>query len=557
VKNSQKKANAKTVSPANPNVKDSSPVRVNRRSFLGGLGGVTAAGVAASIVGLPATAEAKEIGPEDPSQRRYNAFQRRDGAAVAEKHLPPNHPTNGDEEAYFNKIGSYSKGLPHDGLGGVTLTAYNSLIAALTSGNASDFEAIPLGGTLKLSNPQSSYAYCLEGVDSHVDVTAKPPAYASNEQGSEMAELYWMALARDVAFADYDSDSTVAAAVSDLGSFPNYQGPQPVSPDNIFRGFTPGDLVGPYVSQFLTLNIPYGSIVLPQKITTNVPGDDHMTGFLEWLNVQNGGAPSGKNAFDPTARYIRNLRDVAAFVHKDFSYEAGLNAALMLGGMAAPFDPGNPYLGYKTTSPFGTFGAPDVLDAVGRVSAAALRCVYFQKWLVHRRVRPEEYAGNVHNQILGQGSYPLPSRLLSSPVLSEIFSKYGSYLLPQAYAEGCPSHPSFPQGHGTLIGATVTVLKAFYDESFAIPNPMVASPDGLSLVAYNGTLTVGNELNKLAANIARARDGAGVHWRSDGMKGLLLGEAVAIKALKDLKANYWEPFSGFQLTKFNGRTITI
>jgi hypothetical protein len=529
--------------------------RVNRRTFLGG---VTAATVAAGLLGLPTVAEAKEIGPEDPSQRRSDEFGRRDGAAIKEKLLPPTHRTNGDEERYFNKIANFSKGLPHDVLGEVNLTAYTGLISALTSGAAADFEAIQLGGTLKFSNPQSSYAYCLEGADSHVGVTAVPPAYSSNEQGSEMAENYWMALARDVAFADFDTDSTIAAAVSDLGSFPDYQGPQPVTPDNIFRGFTPGDLIGPYVSQFLALPIPYGAMSISQQITTNVAGDDHMTSYLAWLNIQNGGAPTDKNMFDTTPRYIRNLRDVTAFVHKDFSYEAGLNAALILNGMSATVDSNNPYLSYTRQASFGTFGGPDVLDMVGRVSAAALRCVYFQKWLVHRRVRPEAYAGNVHNQVTGQGSYPLPTRLLSSPVLPAIFAKYGSYLLPMAYAEGCPSHPSFPQGHGTLAGATVTVLKAFYNESFVIPNPMVASSDGLSLVPYTGaTLTLGNELNKLAANIARARDASGVHWRTDGMKGLLLGEAMAIKVLKDLKANYWEQFAGFQLTKFNGRTITI
>jgi hypothetical protein len=173
-------------------------------------------------------------------------------------------------------------------------------------------------------------------------------------------------------------------------------------------------------------------------------------------------------------------------------------------------------------------------------------------------VRPEAYSGNVHNQLTHQASYPLPKRLLSSPVLTAIFNQFGTYLLPIAYAEGCPPHPSYPQGHGTLVGAAVTVLKAFYDESFVIANPMVASSDGLSLIPYTGaTLTIGNELNKLAANIARGRDAAGVHWRSDGMNALLLGEAVAIKILKDLKSNYWEPFAGFQLTKFNGKTITI
>jgi len=544
----------------NPQVKQTMseepiPAGVNRRSFLGG---VTAATVAAGILGLPTVAEAKEIGPENASQRRSDEFSRRDGTAIAEKLLPHIHPTNGDEERYFNKIGNFSKGLPHDVLGEVNLTAYAGLITALTSGAAGDFEAIQLGGTLKLSNPQSSYAYCLEGTDSHVGVTARPPAYASNEQGSEMAEDYWMALARDVAFADFDSDSTIASAVSDLSTFPDYQGPHPVTPDNIFRGFTPGDLIGPYVSQFLTLPIPFGAIPVPQQIITNVAGDDHMTSYLAWLNIQNGGTPTDKNVFDTTPRYIRDLRDLTAYVHKDFSYDAGMTAALILAGMGATFDLNNPYLGYKNTSPFGTFGGPDAVDMVGRVSAAALRCVYFQKWLVHRRVRPEEYAGNVHNQVTGQGSYPIPARLLSSPVLPLIFSKYGSYLLPMAYPEGCPSHPSFPQGHGTLAGATITVLKAFYNESFVIPNPMVASSDGLSLVPYTGgQLTIGNELNKLAANIARARDASGVHWRSDGMSGLLLGEALAIKVLKDLKANYWEPFAGWQLTRFNGRTITI
>jgi hypothetical protein len=559
VKNSEKVSSRET-SNANPQAdqtieKAGRGGQVNRRSFLGG---VTAATVAAGFLGLPTIAEAKEIGPENPVQRRMDEFNRRDGDAVAERLLPPKHRTNGDEERYFNKIANFSKGLPHDVLGEVNLGAYTGLISALTSGAASDFEAIQLGGALKLSNPQSSYAYCLEGADSHMGVTAMPPTYAGNEQGSEMAEDYWMALARDVAFADYDTDPTIAATVADLGTFPDYQGPQPVTPDNIFRGFTPGDLIGPYVSQFLALPIPYGALTVPQQITTNVAGDDHMTSYLAWLNIQNGGAPTDKNVFDPTPRYIRNLRDLTAFVHKDFSYESGLNAAVILGGMGATLDPNNPYLSYTTTSAFGTFGAPDVLDMVGRVSAAALRCVYFQKWLVHRRVRPEEYGGNVHNQVTGQGSYPIPARLLSSPVLQAIFDKYGTYLLPMAYAEGCPPHPSFPQGHGTLVGATVTVLKAFYNESFEIPNPVVASSDGLSLEPYTGgPLTIGNELNKLAANIARARDASGVHWRSDGMKGLLLGEALAIKILKDLKANYWEQFAGFQLTKFNGRTIII
>ena len=85
----------------------------------------------------------------------------------------------------------------------------------------------------------------------------------------------------------------------------------------------------------------------------------------------------------------------------------------------------------------------------------------------------------------------------------------------------------------------------------------MASSDGLSLVPYAGPdLTLGGELDKLAANIALGRDTAGVHWRSDGIEGLALGEAVAI-VLSDLRTTLTESFGGFSLTRFDGTTIMI
>jgi len=57
----------------------------------------------------------------------------------------------------------------------------------------------------------------------------------------------------------------------------------------------------------------------------------------------------------------------------------------------------------------------------------------------------------------------------------------------------------------------VIVLKAFFDESFVIPDPVVAALDGLSLQPYQSSeLTIGGGLNKLASNIALGRDFAGV-----------------------------------------------
>jgi hypothetical protein len=180
---------------------------------------------------------------------------------------------------------------------------------------------------------------------------------------------------------------------------------------------------------------------------------------------------------------------------------------------------------------------------------------------VHRHVRPEEYGGLVHNHLTGAAKYPLHGDLLNSLAVKNVFSKYGTYLLPAAYPEGCPQHPSYPEAHGSVAGAGVTVLKAFFDESFVIPKPMVASDDGQSLLPYTGSdageITVGGELNKVANNVALGRDMAAVHWRSDGFQSLLLGEAVAISILRDQRRTFNEPFEGFTFTKFDGTTITV
>src|SRR5262249_27733774 len=123
---------------------------------------------------------------------------------------------------------------------------------------------------------------------------------------------------------------------------------------------------------------------------------------------------------------------------------------------------------------------------------------------------------------------------------------------------GCPTHPAYGAGHATVAGACTTVLKAWFDENYVIPNPVQPSPDGLSLVPYVGPpLTVGGELNKLATNVAIGSNTAGVHWRSDATGSHKLGEAVALGVLRDQRGCYNEVFGGFSLTKFDGTTITI
>ncbi|HYE64624.1 MAG TPA: vanadium-dependent haloperoxidase, partial [Pyrinomonadaceae bacterium] len=479
---------------------------------------------------------------------------------------------------YQNKIGSYSKGLPHNNLGEVDLNAYQALVGALTSGRPTDFENLILGSAdparqRKLVNPQAALSFDIIGADSHHMAMPPAPAFNSAQEAGEMGENYWMALTRDVPFTEYATNPLTIAAAADLSAFSDFRGPKvggQVTPATLFRGFTPGDMVGPYISQFLLRPVPFGAQSFSNQMRTLLPGIDYMTQYSDWLDVQRGYTPAQSEQFDPVPRYIRNGRDLSQWVHIDVLFQAYFNAMLILltppdptdpvtgGGMGAPFDRGNPYFDSRTQDGFGTFGGPHIATLVAEPATRALKAVWYQKWSVHRRLRPEAFAGRVHNHLTGRANYPIHQDILNSSALNRLFSRYGTYLLPMAFPEGSPLHPAYGAGHATVAGACVTMLKAWFDESYVIPNPVVLDPSGASLVPYAGPpLTVGGELNKLAANVAVGRNIAGVHWRSDYTESVKLGEAVAISMLRDMRKCYNEKFDGFSLTKFDGTTVLV
>ena len=82
---------------------------------------------------------------------------------------------------------------------------------------------------------------------------------------------------------------------------------------------------------------------------------------------------------------------------------------------------------------------------------------------------------------------------MNSHALKSSHSRYGTYLLCQAFPEGSPTHPAYPTGHGTVAGACITVLKFFFDcdQPFASLSAPVLRPypDGLSL-GYNEKINI-------------------------------------------------------------------
>jgi hypothetical protein len=272
----------------------------------------------------------------------------------------------------------------------------------------------------------------------------------------------------------------------------------------------------------------------------------------------------------PPVRHILTGRDLVYWVHHDALYQAYLGACLILLGNKNKFDPDLPLQNSQTQMGFATFGGPHILSLLTEVATSALKAMWYSKWSVHRRLRPEAFGGLIHRQKNNSSpspdtglthpspDYPINREILESNVLPKIFAKNNSYLLPMPFKEGCPTHPSYGSGHATVAGACVTILKAWFDENENIKGKIFKpKADGTGIEEASGlTLKVGHELNKVASNIAIGRSWAGVHYRSDYTESILLGEKIALGILQEQALTYHkdERFK-CSLTRFNGQPI--
>ena len=568
----------KVASPGDLPACSDAPPSVSRRKFLGNVSAATVTAMTSGAIALEpllgphhSTALAQENGLTGAT-RADESREIRVKAANRERAVPiPRHPTSGDQNRYADQSGTYTKGLPHDTFGRVDLNAFATLVTALNSGDHEDFEKIIMGGTRTLNCPQGGFAFDLEGTDGYqfgAPLVPAAPAAASDLSAVELVEHYWASLLRDVPFTQYASNAIAIQASQEISRLSVYQGPRngssQITPDLLFRGAFPGETLGPYISQFFIKPTSLGQQPIGQQQITYLAGVDYMTTFSDWLTVQNGNVTGLTNQIDPQLRFVHSGRDLAAWTHTDVLYQAYFVAYLVLNTIRAPLNPGNPYIGSRTENGFGTFGGPDFAATLAEVATRALKAVWYQKWQVHLRPRPEHTGGLVHLIKTGQGSNTtakLSNVILNSQGLQQSFNKHGSWLLSQAFPEGSPTHPSYPTGHGVVGGACITVLKFFFDGNFVIPDPVVPADDGLSLDSYSGAdagqLTVNGELNKLGHNVSFGHGiHSGIHWRSDTDVSLKLGEAVALSILHDKAQTYNEKFT-VQLTRFDGTTATI
>lgn len=565
--------------------------RLSRRKFV--KGAATIAAVTATIplkplLGGPgSTAEASTIDYES-NKRTNDSFIYRRNVAITNKINIGEVPDNGDLIRFTDFSANYSKALRHDALGVPNRMSYQSFIDALTSETFQGLNNViigtPGGGpNSKMNGPATAFAFDLEGLDSHAFTIPPPaPSVASAQTATEEVEHYWASLLRDVPFTEYATNATVADAVADLNSRSFLQGggagqwALPVTPQNLFRGrvfANDGNVKGPYISQFMLQPTFFGAQPLSQKYQTFLPNQAFLTDVGSYQAVQNGGA-SGEPLVDPTLRFIRNGRDLTAYTRVDALHQAYFVAFLVLLGIKAPPNPGNPYNTSPTQKAFGTLGPPDALATIPEVATRALKASWFRKWISDLRLRPEEYGALVEARRINstprpQASNALHSDVLTSAVLPRILATFGSHLMPVAFPEGSPTHPCYTGGHATVAGACATMIKFFIDGKAKLRPLLLAAgsdikqptTDGLSLVNYTGSdrdsIDINGELSKLAFNIPFGHGvHSGIHFRSSNYWGILLGEAVALSVLEDRAKSYNEPFT-INVTKFDGTTATI
>jgi membrane-associated phospholipid phosphatase len=400
----------------------------------------------------------------------------------------------------------YSKGLPHPDGKTPDQTQIANLVKAIR-----DKDINLLYQTVS-QNPKLVDVYCILDSEllgrykSSFDI-GTAPSPLSVKGSAELLEVYAMNLLLDVKLSEWSNSSLVSQVIAHLNLVSQPLQNKPVTVDNLFRGDTAGDLIGPYVSQFLYQDLQLGSLPVQQKYqpATEVNYMNTIDSFLsKWSNPI---APVKLS--DGNQRYLITLRDCANYIHLDQIWQPFFTAAQVLFNKGVPMA----FVSDRPGAKFINLGPVDLFNLMTEATKLAMNSAWMWKYC-QLKMRPEEMAYQVHLKKTAGTGLDFPQELLTNPILQMIFDINQNYLLPQVYPEGSPAHPSYPSGHATIAGAMGTILKAFFNVNHLL-DAKVPNEDGSALVSYPQQLKVGDEIDKLVSNCGIFRNVAGIHYRSD------------------------------------------
>ena len=194
-------------------------------------------------------------------------------------------------------------------------------------------------------------------------VVPPAPAVASAAYGTELIEMYWASLLRDVAFTDYASNPIAGASGGGADNSAHLRRPERWlrSASRPICYFGPLSRRYPWALSFAVLYPPtfFGVQPISQQMVTFLPNIDYMTDPVTFQQVQNGINTGQTLQLDPQLRYLHDGRGLGSYTHADVLFQAYFAAYLVLGSIGRPVNPGNPYAHSTKQNGFGTFGGPD------------------------------------------------------------------------------------------------------------------------------------------------------------------------------------------------------
>ena len=391
-------------------------------------------------------------------------------------------PSNEEDSHRFTgvSVSSFTKGLPHDPYGIANRRAYEQFVASLTSETTGDtiMKGCSDDEFAGWEGARDGQAFTLQGADSSSIALPPAPRLGFCEATAELAELYAMALVRDLPLGALSRPETPigfhypsthplkpgkSANLADLfeeldkldwydqsraasTSFGGRRLTQPemrrrqvrwqsdkgrVSVDAVLSG-TRGDGES-WLSQFLLIGsgnserhplrrpsnglISAGAHSVDQRIAASARGVDYMTNWHDWLRSQNGVKTSASPGSSGRIRFVSTPRDLAAYCRWDPAHQSFINTALILLGNDAPRDPG---LVRNANGLTASWGFTEISRLLGEAVLQTTRAVRRQQYQIHRRGRPESLAAMLTLEANGEGRQLAEARKVIQTMLDDL-----------------------------------------------------------------------------------------------------------------------------------------
>ena len=268
------------------------------------------------------------------------------------------------------------------------------------------------------------------------------------------------------------------------------------------------------VSSMFYLSHKWNNIDYTSKFRLYTSWVDYMTNFDEFVKIQNGYKPTAKQEAK-WHWYIQSNRDLVAVVHKDLPQYRASDLFIWLRAL---------WLKDKTKWFIngGVFWVPSIITQITREVMQETR---FAKY-TRNRIRPEELAAYFEQRRLWIDILDVEIKafvdsnyeaFINNEAVIKSFNKYNTYLLPQAYIEGCPLHPDHPKGHFTFARAIVECLKSVFDNQSM---PKLSVNELWDTIIQSEPVMLYDELDSFADQIDLARSYAGVHFLQDEVRKL-------------------------------------